>query len=101
MAAIGIIEGLEPKPARNFSSSATTYIVPDVSVIKTEEGYQILFRRGLPKIRLSNRTNLCFAQGDPFKEEKLFVDKKIRSAVWLLKSLDQRNKTIYRVTECY
>lgn len=103
MAAIGIIEGLEPKPARNFSSSATTYIVPDVSVIKNEDGYQILLNdEGLPKIRLSNHYKklMLMLKGTLSKEERLFVDEKIRSAVWLLKSLDQRNKTIYRVTEC-
>lgn len=103
MAAIGIIEGLEPKPARNFSSSATIYIVPDVYVIKTEDGYQILLNdEGLPRVRLSNhyRKLMLMLKGTLSKEEKLFVDEKIRSAVWLLKSLDQRNRTIYRVTEC-
>ena len=102
MAAIGIIEGLEPKPARNFSTSATTYVVPDVYIVKTEDGYQILLNDdGLPRLRLSNQyRKLLLSKKSLSKEEKQFVEEKLRSAVWLLKSLDQRNRTIYRVTDC-
>lgn len=102
MAAIAIIEGLEPKPARNFSGTSTTYIVPDVYIVKTEEGYQIILNDdGLPRLRLSGQyRKLLLAKNALSKEEKQFVDEKLRSAVWLLKSLDQRNRTIYRVTEC-
>ncbi|HET6516411.1 MAG TPA: RNA polymerase factor sigma-54 [Thermodesulfovibrionales bacterium] len=102
MTAVSIIEGLEPKPARNFSTSATAYIVPDVYVMRTEDGYQIILNdEGLPRIRLSNQyRKLLMAKKTLSKEEKQFVEEKLRSAVWLLKSLDQRNRTIYRVTEC-
>jgi RNA polymerase sigma-54 factor len=101
MAAIKVIEGLEPKPARNFSSSAPTYIVPDVTVVKTEDGYQIILNdEGLPRLRLNNYYRKLFlAKNSLSKEEKHFIEEKLRSAVWLLKSLDQRNRTIYRVTE--
>lgn len=101
MTAVGIIESLEPKPARNFSSSATTYIVPDVYVVKTEDSYQIVLNDDwLPRLRLSNRyRKLLLSKNTLSKEEKQFVEDKLRSAVWLLKSLDQRNRTIYRVTE--
>ncbi len=98
---MSIIEGLEPKPARNLSTSAAAYIVPDVYLVKTEDGYQIILNDdGLPRLRLSNEyRKLLRARNTLSKEEKQFVDEKLRSAVWLLKSLDQRNKTIYRVTE--
>ncbi|HAM49666.1 MAG TPA: RNA polymerase sigma-54 factor [Nitrospiraceae bacterium] len=101
MTAVSIIEGLEPKPARNLSTSAAAYIVPDVYLVKTEDGYQIILNDdGLPRLRLSNEyRKLLRARNTLSKEEKQFVDEKLRSAVWLLKSLDQRNKTIYRVTE--
>lgn len=101
MAAIHIIEGLEPKPARNFSFAPTAYIAPDVYVVKTDDGYQILLNDdGLPRLRLNNYYRKLFLSKNSLsKEEKKFVEEKLRSAVWLLKSLDQRNKTIYRVTE--
>lgn len=101
MAAIRIIEGLEPKPARNFTAVPPTYIVPDVSVVKTEDGYQIILNdEGLPRLRLNHFYKKLFLAKDALsKEEKQFVEEKLRSAVWLLKSLDQRNRTIYRVTE--
>lgn len=102
MSAVSIIEGLEPKPARNFSTSATMYIAPDVYIVKTEEGYQIILNDdGLPRLRLSNQyRKLLMSKKLLSKEEKQFVEEKLRSAVWLLKSLDQRNSTIYRVTDC-
>ncbi len=101
MAAIRIIEGLEPKPARNFSSQAPTYVVPDVSVLRTEDGYQIVLNdEGLPRLRLNHYYRKLFLSKNSLsKEEKQFVEEKLRSAVWLLKSLDQRNRTIYRVTQ--
>ncbi len=101
MAAIKVIEGLEPKPARNFSTQTPTYIVPDVTVVKTEDGYQIILNdEGLPRLRLNSYYKKLFlAKNSLSKEEKQFIEEKLRSAVWLLKSLDQRNRTIYRVTE--
>jgi RNA polymerase sigma-54 factor len=100
-AAIRIIEGLEPKPARNFSKLTPAYIVPDVSVVRTEDGYQIILNdEGLPRLRLNSYyRKLVLAKNSLSKEERQFVEEKLRSAVWLLKSLDQRNRTIYRVTE--
>jgi RNA polymerase sigma-54 factor len=101
MAAVKVIEGLEPKPGRNFSSFSTNYIVPDVYVVKTEDGYQIILNDdGLPKLRISNLYKKLMQKDNPFpKEDKQFLIEKLRAAVGLLKSLDQRNRTIYRVTE--
>lgn len=101
LAAVKVVEGLEPKPARNFSNLAPSYVVPDVSVIRTEDGYQIILNdEGLPRVRLNSYyKNLFHSKNSLSKEEKVFIEEKLRSAVWLLKSLDQRNRTIYRVTE--
>ncbi len=101
MAAIKIIEDLDPKPGRNYSSSSPTYIVPDVYVMKIDDKYQIILNdEGIPKVRLNNYYKRLFqAKNSLSKEERQFVEERLRSAVWLLKSLDQRNRTIYRVTE--
>jgi RNA polymerase sigma-54 factor len=101
MAAVKVIEGLEPKPGRNFSGDSVNYIVPDVYLVKTADGYQILLNdEGLPRLRVSSFYKRLMQQNNAYpKEDKQFLIEKMRSAVGLLKSLDQRNRTIYRVTE--
>jgi RNA polymerase sigma-54 factor len=101
LAAVKVIEGLEPKPGRNFSSTNPNYIFPDVYLISTAEGYQIILNdEGVPKLKVSNFYKNLMQQNSAFpKEDKQFLIEKMRSAVGLLKSLDQRNRTIYRVTE--
>jgi len=101
LAAVKVIEGLEPKPGRNFSSASPNYVSPDVYLIKTAEGYQIILNDdGVPKLRVSSYYRNLIHQNNAFpKEDKHFLIEKMRSAVGLLKSLDQRSRTIYRVTE--
>jgi len=100
MAAVKVIKGLEPKPGRNFSGSNTNYIIPDVYLIKTADGYQIILNdEGLPRLKVSFFYKKLIQQNAFSKEDKQFFIDKMRSAVGLLKSLDQRNRTIYRVTE--
>ncbi len=101
IAAVKVIEGLDPKPARNFTAASSNYISPDVFIIKTDSGYQILLNdEGLPKLRINSFYHRLLTQKNLVsKEERQFLEDKLRSAVWLIKSLDQRNKTIYRVTE--
>jgi len=101
MSAVKIIEGLEPKPGRNFSNYNTNYVVPDVFLVKTADGYQIILNdEGLPRLRVSSFYKKLIRQNNAFsKEDKQFLVEKLRSAVGLLKSLDQRDRTIYRVTE--
>ncbi len=98
---VKVIEGLDPKPGRNFSSSSANYIIPDVYIVKTDTGYQIVLNEeGLPKLRINNYYQRLLSQKNSIpKEDRQFLEDKLRSAIWLMKSLDQRNKTIYRVTE--
>jgi RNA polymerase sigma-54 factor len=102
MAAVKIIEGLDPKPGSNFSPSDVNYITPDVYVIKADNGYQIVLNdEGLPRLRISSYYQRLLSHKSAIpKEDRQFLEDKLRSAIWLMKSLDQRNKTIYRVTEC-
>jgi RNA polymerase sigma-54 factor len=98
---VKVIEGLEPKPGRNFSSANPNYISPDVYLIRTAEGYQIILNdEGVPKLRVSSFYKNLIQKNSSFpKEDKQFLIEKMRSAVGLMKSLDQRSRTIYRVTE--
>lgn len=102
LAAVKIIEGLEPRPGRNYSNEEIIHIVPDVYVTEDSEGKFIILLNdeGIPRIRLSSYYRKLLAKKNALgPEERQFLEEKLRSAIWLLKSLDQRNKTIYRVTE--
>ncbi|MBF0557180.1 MAG: RNA polymerase factor sigma-54 [Nitrospirae bacterium] len=100
MAAVKIIEGLEPRPGRIFSSTDTNYVVPDVFISKTDEGYQIVLNEdGMPKLVLNSGYRKLIARKEQFtKEEMEFLREKLKRASELIKSLDQRNKTIYKVS---
>jgi RNA polymerase sigma-54 factor len=101
LAAVKIIEGLEPRPGRNYSGEEPLHIVPDVFVEESDGKFIIMLNdEGVPKLRLSNYYRKLLANKKSLgTEEKQFLEEKLRSAIWLLRSLDQRNKTIYRVTE--
>ncbi len=99
--AIKVIERLEPKPGRSFHSGDNVYIVPDVFVIKHEGEYIILLNdEGLPKLRINPlyKKMLRNYQGLG-KDEKNYLEDKFRSALWMIKSIEQRNRTIYKVVQ--
>ena len=100
MSAVNIIEGLEPKPGRNFTRLNVNYVAPDVLITRTADGYHIILNdEGMPRLRINNYYRRLLQQNSDFpKEDKQFLVEKLRLALGLLKSLDQRNRTIYRVT---
>uniref|UniRef100_A0A7C4EK73 RNA polymerase sigma-54 factor n=1 Tax=Thermodesulfovibrio aggregans TaxID=86166 RepID=A0A7C4EK73_9BACT len=99
--AVKMIEKLEPRPGRNFSN-ATVYIpVPDVYIKKIEGEYQIILNdEGIPKIRLSKLYRQLLMEKQLPAEERKYLKEKFKNAVDLLKGIEQRNRTLYRVTEC-
>jgi len=99
--AVELIRTLETRPGREFGSERAQYIEPDVHVYKVGGEYLIqLNDDGLPRLRVSRayRRMLQTMRHDSSQSEaKQFIKDKIRSAVWLIKSLDQRQRTIYKV----
>jgi len=101
-AAFEIIKNLEPKPGRKHSSERTIYVEPDVFVRKIGDEYVIqLSEDGLPKLRISAayRRLLRGGNGAIGAEAATYLKDKMRSAIWLIKSLDQRQRTIYKVAD--
>lgn len=97
---IKIIEKLEPRPGRNFAITASSFPIPDVYVKKVDEEYQIILNdEGIPRVRLNHFYREMVEGKKLPSDEKKFLKEKYRSAVELLRGLEQRNKTIYRVTE--
>jgi len=97
--AVEEIANLEPKPGRRFAPSDTRYVVPDVHVHKTDDGYAIVLNDdGIPRLRINAyyRSVLVRGQSD---EARRYVEDRLRSAIWLIKSVHQRQRTLYRVTD--
>jgi RNA polymerase sigma-54 factor len=96
------IRKLDPKPGRRYDSSRTIYVEPDVSVAKIDDDYIVLFNDdGLPRLKVSAlyRRMLQAKDGALDGEGKSYLREKMRAAQWLMKSLDQRKRTIVRVAE--
>jgi RNA polymerase sigma-54 factor len=100
-AALEEIKALETHPGRKFSTDRPHYIEPDVFVRRVGDEYVIqLNDDGLPRLRVSRayRRMLQSMRSEGRQSEaQQFIKDKIRSAVWLIKSLDQRQRTIYKV----
>jgi RNA polymerase sigma-54 factor len=96
-----IIQGLSPRPGNRYSARRSDYILPDVFVVKEGDEYKIVLNDdGLPKLRISPTYRRMLDQKEPGSEEtRAYVKDKLRSALWLLKSVDQRQRTIYKVAE--
>jgi RNA polymerase sigma-54 factor len=98
---VKIVEELEPKPGRQFGGSQAHYIIPDIYVVKRGDEYVVMLNEdGLPKLKISGfYKNLLEEDTQKQAETKEYIQGKLRSAVWLIRSIHQRQRTIYRVTE--
>ena len=96
-----LIGELDPKPGRRFSDEHTSYITPDVYIFKMGEDYIVVLNEdGLPKLRINPYyREILRGQGQSSGDAKDYINDKIRSALWLIKSIHQRQRTIYRVTK--
>jgi RNA polymerase sigma-54 factor len=96
---IEIIRNLDPKPGSRYNPSQSQYVIPDVYVVKVEDHYEVfLNEEGLPQLRISPvYRRLLDKSGDNTDETRAYVKEKFRSALWLIKSVDQRQKTIHKV----
>ena len=91
---------MEPKPGRSFSNIDTHYITPDVYVYKMNDQYVIsLNEDGLPRLKISNFYKNTLQGKEASSLTKEYIQDKLRSAVWLIRSIHQRQRTIYKVTE--
>lgn len=99
---VELIKHLDPKPGRKYSNERAIYVEPDVYVQKVGDEYVIVLNEdGMPKLRINSgyRSMLNSMDSKQDGETVNYIKDKIRSAVWLIKSLDQRQRTIYKVAE--
>jgi RNA polymerase sigma-54 factor len=96
-----LIKTLEPYPGRRYASDEPIYIAPEIYIEKIEGEYVIYFADdGSPRLRISSTYQNMLGQQKTSKEERDFIKEKMRSAVDLLRNIEHRRQTIYRVVEC-
>ncbi len=96
---IDLIKSLDPAPGRKYTEEKTSYVVPDIIVSKEGDEWTIALNdEGLPRLRISAYYRQLLgkaAQGEP--EAYSFLKDRLKKALWFMRSLDQRNQTIYKV----
>ncbi len=99
-AAIENIRTLEPRPGRAFNNNESIYITPDVYINKVGDEYQITLNEdGMPRLRLSKEYRRMMTDGTADSESKKYLSEKLKGAAFLIRSIHQRQRTIYRVAE--
>lgn len=100
-AAVDVILGLDPRPGSAFNKETIEYISPDIYVFKVDDEWVILLNEdGMPKLRVSPYYKDALGEGDSLPTEtRDYIQTKLRSAAWLIKSIHQRQRTLYRVSQ--
>src|SRR5256714_1766853 len=94
------IRKLDPYPGRRYSSEEPILIVPEVFIEKVDDEYEIYFADdGGPRLRISRDMQSILSRDGTTKETRDFIKDKMRSAVDLLRNIEHRRQTIYRVVE--
>jgi len=99
--AVEIITSMEPRPGRKFNEEDPVYISPDVFVYKMDDEFVIVLNEdGMPKLRVSSFYKDTLNKGAAVSSNaRDYIQSKLRSAVWLIRSIHQRQRTIYKVVE--
>jgi RNA polymerase sigma-54 factor len=97
--ALRLLKQLDPQPGQRFTSAPAEAIVPDVLVLKVGQDYQVVLNdEGIPRLRISSTYRRLLREGQLTQPEaKHYLEDKLRSAVWLIRSIEQRRQTLYKV----
>lgn len=95
---LNIIQSLDPMPGRNYGGEDPLFVSPDVYVYKADGEYIIILNdEGLPHLSLNSMYEASI--GTAQDKEREYLQEKLKAASWLIKSLHQRQRTLYKVTE--
>ena len=99
--AVDCIKHLIPKPGQKYNNQKATYVQPEVTIAKVDNEFVILVNdEGMPQLRLNASYKELLKSNGVSGETKTFLREKFRSAVDLLRSVNQRKQTIYKVCVC-
>ena len=101
IAAVKLIRELDPKPGSRYNSHRVEYIVPDVVVVKMGDDYQVILNDdGMPRLRINALYQNVLRRDDGMHSDtREYLEDKFRSAVWLMKSIEQRRQTLLKVAK--
>jgi len=95
-----IIGGLDPRPGRIYGSEEVHYISPDIFVSKVGDEYMVMLNEeGLPNLKVSPFYAEARSNGSVDSRAEEYIGEKVRSALWLIKSIQQRQRTIFKVAK--
>ncbi len=94
------VKEYDPKPGRNFADEFTAYVVPDVFVVKTEDGLEIFLNDDeIPDLKMNRYYIDLYLNKGTNSSTKNYIKKKITQAEWFIKSIQQRQKTLFLVSQ--
>lgn len=98
--AVGLIRGLDPRPGARFQAESTRLIEPDVSFVRRDEAWAVVMNEEeVPSLRLNQEYRRMMVQRRLEREVREYVKERYRSAIQLLRNLEQRKATIVRTCE--
>lgn len=96
VAAAEVIARLDPKPGRAYAADDIHYVVPDIYVTRAGDEFVVMLNdEGMPQLRISD----AYADIAPAAGVAQYIGEKHRAALWLIKSIQQRQRTIYKVAK--
>jgi len=100
--AADLLKTLDPKPGRNFSGAGDNrYIIPDIALNKVDNEYVIIINDVyVPRLSINNTYRAVLNQDKGDHKTKEYVEHKLNAAAWLIRSIEQRRLTLYKVTKC-
>jgi RNA polymerase sigma-54 factor len=100
MAAVEFIRTLDPRPGQRYNQSETRLIEPDVAFVKRDDVYIVVMNEeDMPTLRLNQGYRRMLQQKATEKEVKEYVKERYKSAIQLLRNIEQRKNTIVRTCE--
>jgi RNA polymerase sigma-54 factor len=101
ISAIKVIMGFCPRPGSTYSQSEANWVIPDIYIQKMDGDYVVfLNENGLPKLKISTYYMTLLAKNKRRTDAtKMYVQERLRSAKWLIQSIHQRQRTIYKVAQ--
>lgn len=95
-----LIKKTDPRPGLNFTGGDTKFVTPDVFIVPNEENFDIIVNdKGIPNIRLNNYYIKMLQGSNLDGEAKSYIKDKVKNAVWVIESLQKRQKAIYKVVK--
>ena len=97
-----LIRSLDPKPGLQFSGDEIKIYYPDIIVEKIDGEYVVIINdTNFPRLIVNNKYESMLKQADTQSEEaRKYLEEKMGSAIWLIRSIEQRRMTLYKVSRC-